>query len=95
MITIASYTWLAFVPVALAILIFAICLILWQADFVFASGILGWGFVIAVLLLWGFGVLPLTGYYDQSSSTIHVQIQIMQPGQNELPATFPAQEPAP
>jgi hypothetical protein len=83
------------VPVALAILIFVLCLILWQADFVFASGILAWGFVIAVLLLWGFGVLPLAGHYDVATSTIHVQIQIMQPGQNELPATFPAQEPAP
>jgi hypothetical protein len=94
--TVTSYTWLAFAPVAIAALVFVLCLILWQADFVFASGLLAWGVVLAVLLLWAFGVLPFTGYYDVGTSTIHLEIRIVRPHESDSPEAFQEfQEPAP
>jgi peptidoglycan biosynthesis protein MviN/MurJ (putative lipid II flippase) len=86
--TVTSYTWIAFAPVAIAALVFVLCLILWQADFVFASGLLAWGVVVAVLLLWGFGVFPIRGEYDQSSSTIHLEIRIVRPHESDPPPEF-------
>jgi hypothetical protein len=85
---VTSYTWLAFAPVVIAALVFVLCLILWQADFIFASGLLAWGVVLAVLLLWAFGVLPFTGYYDVGTSTIHLEIRIVQPHESDPPPEF-------
>jgi peptidoglycan biosynthesis protein MviN/MurJ (putative lipid II flippase) len=86
--TVTSYTWAAFAPVAIAVFVFVLCLILWQADFIFASGLLAWGVVVAVLLLWGFGVFPIRGEYDQSSSTMHLEIRIVRPNESDPPPEF-------
>jgi predicted membrane protein len=90
--TVTSYTWLAFAPVAIVLLIFVAGLILWQADFVFASGILAWGIVAGVLLLWAFGVFPIRGEYNQANQVMVVRIYIASEP-DDPPEAF--QEPAP